>query len=190
MALGVVRSSSEATNGVIAWVDDAELDALDGRERNVRPRRRHRARGRPRARDAERSAAPRSSPTCPVPGRSSGTSGRRAAGVAAITLRYWELVDGAFADLGADHRARYHATTPAPDIPIIEQPAHEIPDRHRGATSTRQPRRIERTFADRIVVDVRHDRHRSGSRSRGATVRPTDDRRPAVPCRVRFPARR
>jgi hypothetical protein len=36
------------------------------------------------------------------------------AGSAVIDRRYWDLVDGAFAALGPDRRARYHATTPAP----------------------------------------------------------------------------
>jgi cation transport regulator ChaC len=131
VALGVVRSADETTNGVIGWVDDSELDALDARERYY-------------DRVDVTTATILNADVCtavdgaaivtyvpqpePIRWYESATS----RGVAAITKRYWDLVDGAFADLGADRRERYHATTPAPDIPIVEQPVHEIPDRHRG----------------------------------------------------------
>ncbi|MCG7754891.1 hypothetical protein, partial [Flavihumibacter cheonanensis] len=48
-------------------------------------------------------------------------------GRAAVERRYWDLVDDAFAALGADHHQRYHATTPAPDVPVVElqrRPSH------------------------------------------------------------------
>ncbi|MFP5487710.1 MAG: hypothetical protein ACLGHQ_05335, partial [Acidimicrobiia bacterium] len=41
-------------------------------------------------------------------------------GRAAIERRYWDLVDGAFAALGPDRRATYHATTPDAGLPIVE----------------------------------------------------------------------
>ncbi len=131
VALGIVRASGASTNGVIGWVDDSEFAALDARERwydrvDV---------------TAEAMISPEVSTVVRdgtvvtyVPRREpiAAYEDARARGVAAITRRYWDLVDMAFADLGADRRERYHTTTPAPDIPIIEQPAHEIPDRHQG----------------------------------------------------------
>jgi cation transport regulator ChaC len=43
----------------------------------------------------------------------------RDAGRAAIEQRYWDLVDDAFAALGPEAHARYHSTTPAPDVPVM-----------------------------------------------------------------------
>jgi cation transport regulator ChaC len=131
VALGLVHADEESTNGVIAWVTDEELVALDARERNYD---RVDVTGRARLGDEARTAArdativtyvPRSEPIA----RYEAAKQRRDA---AITRRYWDLVDGAFADLGEGRRERYHATTPAPDIPVIDQPEHEVVQRHRG----------------------------------------------------------
>jgi len=40
-------------------------------------------------------------------------------GRAGIRQSYWELVQGAFGELGDDHLERY-AATPAPDIPVVD----------------------------------------------------------------------
>lgn len=130
IALGVTRSDHETTNGVLAWVGDDEIAALDARERNY---------------DrvdvtahATISAGVRNvvgdTPIVTYVPRPEPIASYRAAkarGEAAITRRYWELVDDAFAALGAVHREQYHATTPGPGIPIIDQPEHEIAERHR-----------------------------------------------------------
>lgn len=114
VALGVVAAAGETVNGVVGWVDDAELAALDRRERHY--------------------------DRVDVTGHATvdgGVSGEivtyvprleaqrhyeaaRDAGRAAVELRYWQLVDRAFAELGPDRHQRYHATTPRPDVPIVE----------------------------------------------------------------------
>lgn len=128
VALGLVRADTETTNGVIGWVDDGELEALDRRERRY---------DRVDVTDlitfgvgATRRApivtyVPRAEPIAIY-------EAARARGVAAITTRYWDLVDEAFADLGEDRRERYHATTPDPGLPVLTQAAADVPERHRG----------------------------------------------------------
>jgi len=134
VALGLAPADAEVTNGVIGWVDDTEIDALDARERmydrvDVTSATTLAADVRTLVGDASIvTYVPRPEPVAAY-------ETAKAAGVAAITLRYWDLVDGAFADLGADRRDRYYATTPPPDIPIVEQPGHEIPERHLGRRS-------------------------------------------------------
>lgn len=131
VALGLALADDETTNGVIGWVDDAEIDALDARERRYDR--------------VDVTATASFTPEVgvvvdggrvvtyvPRPDAIEAYEAARDSGVGAITKRYWDLVDGAFADLGEDRRDRYHATTLAPDIPIVEQPAHEIPARHLG----------------------------------------------------------
>lgn len=114
VALGVIVAAGETVNGVVAWADEDELAALDHRERHY--------------------------DRVEVTGQvavAGDVSGRivtyvprleaqrhyetaRDAGRAAVELRYWELVDRAFATLGPDRHERYHATTPRPDVPIVE----------------------------------------------------------------------
>lgn len=131
VALGVVSADEETTNGVIGWVDDAEIDALDARERHYD--RVDVTAGAILAADVRAAVAGAPIVTyVPRPEPIAAYEAAKSEGVAAITLRYWDLVDGAFSDLGPDRRDRYHATTPAPDIPVVEQPPHEVPDRHLG----------------------------------------------------------
>lgn len=116
VALGLVAAADETVNGVVGWVDDAELVDLDRRERHY-----DRV-------DVTTSTTVRGLAGTPVevvtyvPRQVAQEHYRRArdAGRAAVERRYWELVDGAFAALGARQRDRYHASTPSPDVPILE----------------------------------------------------------------------
>lgn len=127
IALGVVASVGETTNGVICWVDDGELEQLDRRERRY-----DRV-------DVSACATVHAGPAVatpvvtyvPRPDAVETCEQAVAGGSAAVTQRYWDLVDGAFADLGEDERERYHSTTPRPDMPIVPIPAEQSPDRHR-----------------------------------------------------------
>lgn len=134
VALGVAAAADETTNGVVGWVRESELAELDRREREYdRVDVTHLATLDPSAHEFVGDApivtyVPRSEPVVAY-------ETAKANGTAAITKRYWDLVDGAFADLGADRHERYHTTTPAPDIPIVEMPADQVPERHLGRRS-------------------------------------------------------
>lgn len=117
VALGVVPADGERVNGVVGWVDDAELAALDRRERHY-----DRV-------DVTASATVHGwvgeggAPVVtyvPRPEARRHFEAAQERGRAAIERRYWDLVDGAFAALGPDRRARYHDTTPSPGLPIVE----------------------------------------------------------------------
>ncbi|NND75342.1 MAG: gamma-glutamylcyclotransferase [Ilumatobacter sp.] len=130
VALGIEAAAGETTNGVVAHVTDDELPALDRRERNydrvdVTDQVTIHGRGGPSTGDRI---------VTYVPGATAIDlyETARARGEAAITRRYWDLVDGAFAALGHDRRERYHATTPLPDIPVIVAPDEQTPVRHRA----------------------------------------------------------
>lgn len=115
VALGVVPSAGERVNGVVGWVAADELAALDHRERHydrVDVSAVASVAG-PVASGPIVTYVPRSEPI----GHADAAA---AAGRAAIERRYWDLVDGAFAALGADRRATYHATTPDPGLPVVE----------------------------------------------------------------------
>jgi cation transport regulator ChaC len=135
IALGLIRAEREVTNGVVGWVDDSEFEALDRRERRY---------DRVDVTDLV-TLAPELTASVdeamgeaaivtyvPRPEPIATYEEARERGVAAITMRYWDLVDEAFADLGADRRERYHATTPAPDLPVLAQAEADVPERHRG----------------------------------------------------------
>lgn len=116
VALGVVPSADETINGVIGWVGADELPALDRRERTY-----DRVDVTPAVTTVGDGAAFDSPVMVYVPRRAAIDHYEQArdAGTAAIEQRYWNLVDDAFRGLGPDQHARYHATTPAPDIPIL-----------------------------------------------------------------------
>lgn len=114
VALGLVRSVSEAVNGVVAWVDRSELAGLDHRERHY---------DRVDVTDCVSSRADRRGPVVtyvPHAEAQQRVEVAKADGRAAIERRYWDLVDDAFAALGDDQRARYRATTPDPGVPILD----------------------------------------------------------------------
>lgn len=127
VALGVTPAAGESVNGVVAWVADDELAALDARERNydrvdvadlttV---------------DGQRSLGGPIVTYVPQVAAVQWYEAARDRGDAAVERRYWDLVGGAFAALGDGQRARYLETTPAPDVPIIDMRTDSVPARHR-----------------------------------------------------------
>lgn len=124
VALGVVPATSERTNGIVARVSDAELAALDLRERDY---------DRVDVTDHISVIGWAGAPASPerfgrddrvvtyVPRRSAidRYTAARDAGLAGIRDTYWGLVDAAFAVLGPDRLHVYRATTPAPDVPVV-----------------------------------------------------------------------
>lgn len=127
VALGLIQAHGERVNGVIGWVSQDELPALDRREQNY---------DRVDVSDLATLAdgvdldapivtyVPRAEPRALY-------EAARDQGTAAVEQRYWDLVDGAFADLGPDRRELYYATTPPPDIPIVAMRRDSVPMRHR-----------------------------------------------------------
>jgi cation transport regulator ChaC len=115
VALGVVAAARESCNGVIGWVDADELPALDLRERVY---------DRVDVTDSVAVADGRTldAPVMvyvPLPSAVDHYEQARDRGTAAIEQRYWSLVDDAFRGLGDAQHARYHASTPAPDVPVL-----------------------------------------------------------------------
>lgn len=116
VALGVVESAAERVNGVVAWVDDDELIELDRRERHydrVDVAQSTTVQGAVEIRGSIVVYVPREEAVDHY-------TAARDRGVAAIERRYWNLVDAAFDALGAGQRQRFHATTPAPDVPVLD----------------------------------------------------------------------
>ena len=117
VALGVVESAEESVNGVIGWVEEGELVELDLRERHydrVDVTDQVTVDGQP----ADAVSGSRIVVYVPRAEAIAHFEAARQRGEAAIEQRYWDLVEGAFADLGDGHHARFHASTPAPDIPV------------------------------------------------------------------------
>jgi cation transport regulator ChaC len=123
VALGVVPSAGERTNGIVARVSATELAALDLRERDY-----DRVDVTDQVTVAGWGGAPASVGVGTgdrivtyVPRRSAidRYETARDAGLAGIRDTYWGLVDAAFAVLGPDRLRAYRATTPAPDIPVV-----------------------------------------------------------------------
>lgn len=119
VALGVVPSAAETVNGVIGWVTHDELGPLDHRER-VYDRVDVTA-----AITADVAAARDVGPAAPVmvyvprPAAIAHYEQARRAGTAAVDHDYWSRVDAAFLALGEHQHTRYHATTPAPAVPVV-----------------------------------------------------------------------
>lgn len=114
VALGLTRAESETANGIVGRVSDAELAHLDRRERHY---------DRIEVTNLIGAAYELDAPVITYVPRAEAIrcyESARDRGVAAIEQRYWDLVDGAFEALGPGERDQYHATTPAPDVPIIE----------------------------------------------------------------------
>ena len=115
VALGVVECDTETVNGVVGYVELDELTDLDRRERHY-----------DRVDVADRTTVRADHPLdgsimVYVPKRESIEHYERArdAGTAAVDHDYWSRVDAAFAALGPDRQAQYHAGTPRPDVPIL-----------------------------------------------------------------------
>lgn len=114
VSLGIVRSDAETCNGRVVRVTDDELEMLDWRERDYE---------RTDVSDMiRRDDGGDDSVVWTYVPRATAIErylDARDRGRAAIRRSYWELVDAAFGELGGDHRSRY-ATTPAPDVPVVE----------------------------------------------------------------------
>lgn len=115
VALGVVADAAESVNGVVGWVAAGELAPLDHRERVY-----------DRVDVTESITTARTLPfDAPVQvyvPRAEAIEHYRSArdaGLAAVDHDYWTRVDTAFRALGGDQHARYHASTPPPDVPIV-----------------------------------------------------------------------
>lgn len=114
VSLGIVRSDAETCNGRVVRVTGDELAMLDWRERDYE---------RTDVSDLIRcDGGEAGSAVWTYVPRASAVERylhARDRGRAAIRRSYWELVDAAFNDLGADHASRY-AATPAPDVPVVD----------------------------------------------------------------------
>lgn len=129
VALGVMPAAAETVNGVIGWVSSDELVDLDRREA-------HYDRVDVSAVASVIGAVEIASPIVTyVPRHEPVERYERARdrGEAAVDRRYFDLVDSAFGELGADRRERYHATTPAPDVPILALQRDAVPLRYHVA---------------------------------------------------------
>lgn len=129
VALGLTESADETVHGTIGWVSNDELVALDRRERyydrvDVSA-----------LASVVGAAQVTESVVTYVPRREAVEryEQSRDRGEAAVDQRYFDLVDRAFGDLGADRRRRYHDTTPAPDIPVLRLQRDVEPHRYRAA---------------------------------------------------------
>lgn len=126
VALGLIEAHGESVNGVIGWVDSDELAALDRRERNY---------DRVDVSDSVVAGGVEvAAPVMTYVPRDEPIAHYRAArdrGTAAVEQRYWDLVDRAFAALGTEQHGAYHASTPAPDVPIVTMRIDDVPERHR-----------------------------------------------------------
>lgn len=114
VALGLVASDDETVNGVIASVTDEELSHLDRRERNY---------DQVDVTNLVSTSAPGVDKIVvyvPKPAAVAAYEAAREAGTAGIRRTYWNLVDEAFAAFGDEQQARYRATTPAPDVPLVD----------------------------------------------------------------------
>lgn len=120
VSLGLVADDGDGCNGVVVRVDDDELAALDWRER-----------------DYERTdvtdvitfdGATSSDRVVTYVPRTSAIARyeeARDAGRAGIRRTYWDLVNVAFTDLGADHHARW-ISTPPPDVPVVDMSVGQV----------------------------------------------------------------
>ena len=114
VVLGLVAAAGECVNGLVARVDEEELPALDRREANY---------DRVEVTDVTIVDGVVDAPVVvyvPRPEPITRYEDGRDGGTSAIEQRYWNLVEGAFGELGAAHYDRYRASTPAPDVPVVE----------------------------------------------------------------------
>lgn len=126
VVLGVTPVPDASVNGVIGWVGADELAEFDVRERTYQ---RVDVTDRITVHDA-RWAGEQVVTYVPTETPRQRYDDARARGTAVVDERYWKLVDSAFASLGADRQRRFHASTPAPDVPIVRVRSDQVPLRH------------------------------------------------------------
>lgn len=113
VSLGLAEAAADGCNGVVVHVSDDELAALDWRERDYE-----------RTDVSDRIETDRAiaGPVVTyVPRRSAVERYEQARDDfrAGIRRSYWDLVRGAFADLG-DHHLAVYEQTPPPDVPVVD----------------------------------------------------------------------
>lgn len=121
VALGLEESPDEEVNGVIASLNASELADLDFRERD------YDRVDVSELMDLDDGIDLDGLPVVtyvPRPSAVERYESARDAAVAGVRRTYWDLVDDAFGVLGEDQRRRYHETTPAPDVPIVDLEPH------------------------------------------------------------------
>lgn len=118
IALGIAEVAGACMNGVIARVDDAELERLDRRERNYD---RVDVTGGVRLLE-DGPWVPSERVITYVPRQSALDiyTDARDRDRAGIEIRYWDLVNNAFDALLPGQRDRFRLTTPAPDVPVVD----------------------------------------------------------------------
>jgi cation transport regulator ChaC len=124
VSLGLVAARTETCNGVIVRVSADELAMLDWRERDY-----ERTDVSDLIRVEEHLGVRRVGRVVtyvPRPSAIERYETARDERRAAIRRSYWDLVRHAFADLGDAHAAQY-ATTPAPDVPVVDMTLSTLP---------------------------------------------------------------
>ena len=125
VSLGIVAAPGDSINGVVFAVDDDELADLDWRERAY-----DRIDVTDRITLIDQSASVQLDDPfavyLPRPVSIARYEAHRDAGTAGIRRSYWDIVDAAFAELGA-HHAEWYRRTPPPDVPVVDITLDPLP---------------------------------------------------------------